>query len=121
MGLDAYFFAQDNSNTNEASREDNAEELCYWRKHANLQGYMTDLAVRRGITTHNEGLNVTPVPLSEDDLVDLQEAITRGLPLAGGFFWGASRPEDDKTVLEAIKVAKERIAEGLSIIYYCWW
>ena len=41
MGLDQYAFARKNG-------EDENIEIMYWRKHANLEGWMAELYASRG-------------------------------------------------------------------------
>ena len=62
MGLDQYAFA---------IKDDERVELAYWRKHANLQGWMQELYHARGGT---EDFNCIPVALDNDDLDRLEKA-----------------------------------------------
>mgnify|MGYP001168251597 CR=1 FL=1 len=108
MGLDQYAFA---------SKGEERIELAYWRKHANLQGWMQDLFEEKGGTGQ---FNCTPVELDEDDL-DRLEKEHNNLETRTGFFWGASRPEDVEATANFISVAREYIKKGYTIEYDSWW
>ena len=50
MGLDQYAFAE---------KGGEQEEIFYWRKHANLQGWMENLYIRRHGWKHHEEMTPT--------------------------------------------------------------
>jgi len=123
MGLDQYAHAIDNNGEK--------EELAYWRKHPNLQGWMENLWHEKGCPGKPEepnsmGLsdfNCVPVELSYDDL-DRLEADVNGAALPGtvGFFFGED--SDDyykKNDLEFIQKAREALDAGLHVEYSSWW
>lgn len=62
MGLDQYAYAR---------KGDNKTQICYWRKHANLQGYMEDLYYAKG--GEADTFNCVEVELNEQDLLNLKE------------------------------------------------
>jgi hypothetical protein len=65
-------------------------EMGYWRKHPNLHGFI----VREfaGGEDHCQ-----PIDLSQDDIVKIIAAVKeRRLPHTSGFFFGASREDDDE-------------------------
>lgn len=121
MGLDQYLVAQ---KKDPDSSEILSEQLCYWRKHANLQGYMQSLAVEKGIVENVEQFNQVLLNLEMKDLDKVREAIkSRSLPLTSGFFFGASY--GDQSELEedliAFDEAESYLRMGWSIFYHCWW
>jgi hypothetical protein len=112
MGLDQY------AKVRKEGQED--QELAYWRKHPNLQGWMEQLWREKG----GEGeFNCVEVELTIDDLNDLERAIEgEELPETSGFFFGNSsddyyREED----LAFIADAAEYIDQGCKVVYTSWW
>ena len=109
MGLDQYAFAR---------REGEEDiKIMYWRKHANLEGWMADLYRKRG----GQGdFNCVELRLTEDDLERLEEEY-RDLETAIGFFWGESHPDDDSQTQEFLRLAHKYMNNGCEIIYTSWW
>ena len=108
MGLDQHAFAE---------KGEERHEIAYWRKHANLEGWMAALYRSKG----GEGaFNCVEMELTEVD-IDALEAAYRTLPTSGGFFWGQSDPEDDALVEAFIIKAREMRGLGCTIIYTSWW
>jgi len=108
MGLDQYAFAR---------KGEEQIEISWWRKHANLEGWMSDLYHSRG----GEGqFNCVELRLFDADLLKLEKE-NSNLKTATGFFWGASYPEDIDSTKEFIEEAKRLSAEGYEIIYTSWW
>ncbi len=112
MGLDQYAFARKGEENN---------ELAYWRKHPNLQGWMENLYRARGGT--EEVFNCVDVELDSDDLDQLEKDISeKSLPSTTGFFFGQSGDdyygEEDR---EFIAKAREEIKAGYKIVYTSWW
>lgn len=104
------------------------EEIAYWRKHADLNEYLTQLAEQRNVIDKEGYFNGQYLVLSKEDIEKLLELIK--LYLKGeyefkkgvGFFWGETRKDDwiyTKEVLE--KVLKETNFEKESILYCCSW
>jgi hypothetical protein len=95
------------------------EELMYWRKHADLNGYMEKMYHQQG---HMHDFNGQPLELDKDDLLELKAIIEGdGLETASGFFWGYSTPEDDIPTLEFIDKALQAIKDGKVVYYCCSW
>lgn len=123
MGLDQFAFAIDNNGEK--------EELAYWRKHPNLQGWMENLweaKGRPGLPEDSESsplgdFNCIPVELNLDDLDDLEDAVRgSGLPPTGGFFFGDNSDDYYKeNDLEFIRKAREALDSGLTVTYDSWW
>lgn len=129
MGLDQYAFAVDNNGEK--------EELAYWRKHPNLQGWMENLWESKGkpglseVLSNDDGVggmgmsdfNCIPLELNSDDLDDLEDAV-RGsdLPNTVGFFFGSDSDDYYKQQdLEFISKAREALDAGLTVVYDSWW
>jgi hypothetical protein len=96
-------------------------EICKWRKHADLNAYMTELYVRKGGVGE---FNCEKLLLTRDDLLSLKHHIEEhnGYENRGeGFFWGATHPEDIERDKQFIKDALRYIDEGFDIYYYCWY
>ena len=92
------------------------DELAYWRKHADLNGWMTNLYHSKG----GEGsFNGQILELTKEDVEELQRAVKEeGLETATGFFWGVSDERHDNETLAFIKKALKALKEG-KIVYYC--
>lgn len=109
-------FAEANRLSNEVT------EIQYWRKHANLNEWMTQLAVKKGVVKEAFEFNCTDLVLTPEDIDALDESIrTESLPHGAGFFWGASSPEDRIDDENFIARAREAFAKGEQVIYSCWW
>jgi hypothetical protein len=114
MGLDQY------AHRVVAHDTDNREEIAYWRKHPNLQGWMEQLWREKG----GEGeFNCVDVELTLDDLRQLEASIEGAeLPETEGFFFG--NDSDDyyrEQDLEFIADASEAIEQGYKVVYTSWW
>ena len=109
MGLDQYAFA----------RKEGEEDIniAYWRKHANLEGWMADRYAQRGGTG---SFNCKELRLFENDLDDLSNEYDK-LERSSGFFWGESHPEDDETTQKFIADAQAYMDDGYKIVYTSWW
>ena len=123
MGLDQFAFAIDNNGEK--------EEIAYWRKHPNLQGWMENLWEAKGKPglpeDHEPGMmgdfNCVPVELNHDDLDDLEDTVRgSGLPSTTGFFFGSDSDDYYKEQdLEFIRKAREALDAGLVVEYNSWW
>ena len=128
MGLDQYAFAvmphKDNTDTSfvwgRDNEPDNYSEIAYWRKHANLQGWMEDLYRSKGGDA--DVFNCASVRVTFQDLADLEATVNGDdLPATTGFFFGASTPEDKIDDLAFIAKAREAIGQDMEIYYHSWW
>lgn len=123
MGLDQFAFAIDNNGEK--------EELAYWRKHPNLQGWMENLWEAKGrpglpedhVSDMMGDFNCIPVELNHDDLDDLEDTVRgSGLPSTTGFFFGSDSDDYYKEKdLEFIQKAREALDAGLVVEYNSWW
>ena len=108
MGLDQYATA---------IKGDDKVDIAYWRKHANLEGYMADLYAQRG----GEGVfNCKEISLLAEDIDEL-ERLHADLPTASGFFWGESFDEEIQQTAEFIDTARAYLKLGYEIFYTSWW
>lgn len=119
MGLDQYAFA--------ISKNGEKEELSYWRKHPNLQGWMEELWQRKGRPNFHDNspneFNCVGLELTIEDLNNLEQDINNGdLPSTAGFFFGSDSDEYyQRQDLNFIKNAKRAIDEGKTVVYDSWW
>ena len=95
-------------------------ELAYWRKHANLHGWMQQLWESRG----NLGdFNGDELELTWQDLDDLERAVTHAqLPVTRGFFFGDNGDEHYREQdLVFIRAARAELFLGLKVFYNSSW
>ena len=97
------------------------EELHYWRKHPNLQGWMEELYYDKG--GESECFNCVNVQLTWEDLEQLEQDIKGGkLPSTQGFFFGDDSDEEYKDeTLDWIERSLESIKDGYDVYYSSWW
>jgi hypothetical protein len=139
MGLDQYAYAvkkgkiegevdfrfkeyDDEYNLVKVNVEDeDFEEIAYWRKHPDLQGWMRNLYNKRGGESNE--FNCNKLLLNEGDLNKLEKAVIKGkLPKTTGFFFGTGNTEFYvDTDLEFIAKARKYISEGYDIVYDSYW
>jgi hypothetical protein len=116
MGLDQYAHGVMRG----LSGEEKKDELSYWRKHPNLQGWMELKYREKGGSGE---FNCVEVSLTESDLNELECAVeARELPETFGFFFG----EDDSEYfidhdLEFIRKARKALRDGCEVVYSSWW
>jgi len=123
MGLDQYAHAIDNNGEK--------EELAYWRKHHNLQGWMENLWHNKGCPGKPEesnsmgmsDFNCIPVELDHSDIDDLEQAIDNDkLPSTEVFFFGSGSDDIYKERdLEFVRKARQALDAGLTVEYSSWW
>jgi hypothetical protein len=119
MGLDQFAFAIDNNGEK--------EELAYWRKHPNLQGWMEELWVSKGRPNAHEDhpyeFNCVQLELTMEDLNELEYTVTNNkMPQTVGFFFGSDSDDHYKRQdLEFIQKAREALDSGITVVYDSWW
>lgn len=122
MGLDQYAKARKGEPVEKDGALEYPEqrELAYWRKHPNLEGWMSNLYSEKGGT---DEFNCQEVELTLEDLDELEKAInSKELPETGGFFFGDDSDEYYKeNDLEFIRDARNAIKDGYTVIYTSWW
>ncbi len=122
MGLDQYAYVADTFEAGQESSDDfRGEELAYWRKHPNLQGYMKRLWLRRILETEGE-FNCVRLPLTLEDIDQLESAVTNDLlPESRGFFWGENADAEYKEQdLRFCSEAREHLKAGRFVVYESW-
>ena len=118
MGLDQYLFAVSMNNP------EVVEEIGYWRKHANLQGYMQNLAVEKKVVETVNDFNCIDLELSKNDVENVIDAIvSNDLPRTSGFFFGESYGDEAEKQqdLVAFDDALTFCRDGWKVYYRCWW
>jgi len=103
------------------------EELAYWRKNADLQLWMSELAQSKGVVSDPFDFNCQKVWLTLDDIQTLEEDYAKdengddNMPdgEGQGFLWGGY--DDRDTTLAFIKQAKDALASGKAVYYTCWY
>lgn len=119
MGLDQYAYiagkAQDDYN--------NHQEISYWRKHPNLQGWMENLFYAKG--GQCDSFNGVELELTWDDIDKLEKDIKSGVIAklnTTGFFFG--NPSDDfyyEKDLQFCVDAKTETFLGRKVFYNSSW
>lgn len=96
-------------------------EIAYWRKHPNLQGWMENLAERKGL--QYDTFNGVELELTWEDLDELEQDVKNNdLPHTKGFFFGDNADDiyrDDD--LKFIREAKAELIVGLRVFYNSSW
>ena len=127
MGLDMYANKvkfQPDSEIDFSIPEDSEstnEQIFYWRKHANLHGWMEQLYGDKGGI---EEFNCVKLQLTLEDLNSLERDLNSvQLPQTSGFFFGRSQGslEEINNDLSFVKEAKTAISEGYIVYYNSWW
>ena len=125
MGLDQWSFAVKKGCITTAVDFDTdgleQEEVQYWRKHPNLEGWMEALYYKKGGT--KDMFNCATLLLTKEDFESLKKDVEDGkLPTTEGFFFGDS--SDDyykKETLEWIEKCFNLLRDGYDVYYSSWW
>ena len=137
MGLDQYAYAAAKAGQQSEFYEDaifdkklgemvnpkvtKPREIAYWRKHPNLQGWMENLAERKGL--QYDTFNGVELELTWEDLDELEQDVKNNdLPSTSGFFFGDDADDiyrDDD--LKFIREAKAELIVGLRVFYNSSW
>ena len=98
-------------------------QICYWRKHPNLHGWMAQLWLRRESNKDVNNFNGVELELTYDDLDDLELAVKkRQLPATSGFFFGDNADQHYyKDDLKFIQEARAEMFLGLKVFYNSSW
>ena len=100
-------------------------QICYWRKHPNLHGWMAQrwLAREGNSLRETDNFNGIEFELTREDLDDLEATVkARELPATSGFFFGSDA--DDHYYADDLKFIQEARAEmflGLKVFYNSSW
>jgi len=123
MGLDQYAKVVKREYNNETlTGTITKTEICYWRKHNALHGWMENLYESKG----GEGeFNCVNLNLTSEDLEELEEdVVDKDLPETKGFFFGEDTRECDHQKLETLKFlskAKKALSQGNEVEYSAWY
>jgi hypothetical protein len=121
MGLDQYAYIASKANT--AWDDENRQEVAYWRKHPNLQGWMEKLAEAKGL--QYESFNGVELELVWEDIDRLEKDIKSGavskLKTQGFFFGNPSDSHYRKQDLEFCVNAKAELFLGRKVFYNSSW
>jgi len=60
--------------------KDEVHEIAYWRKHADLNEWMTRLAVKKGVVKEERDFNCTDLVLTPEDIDSSGEGLAGGCP-----------------------------------------
>tara|TARA_B100000959_G_C14964211_1_gene617047 strand:- start:476 stop:823 length:348 start_codon:yes stop_codon:yes gene_type:complete len=115
MGLDQFLVAQ---------KGEAVEQIGLWRKHANLQGYMEQLALKRGVVDDIKEFSCVDLPLNLQDILDVKKVIGEDmLPYTTGFFYGKSNCDDAEKNQDLLifDEAESYCLMGWNIAYSAWW
>ena len=117
MGLDQYAYAI----THGKGKWTKRHELCTWRKHSSLQGWMDNKYEEKNDTY--EEFNCKKLYLDIEDIEELEEAILGdNLPDTQGFFFGDNEAslfrEKD---LSFVSKARYHIERDDRVYYYAWY
>jgi hypothetical protein len=121
MGLDQYAYLASKADTDydDTSRQ----EIAYWRKHPNLQGWMENLFYEKGGDCNT--FNGVELELTWDDVDKLEKDIRSGVIAkmdTKGFFFGD--PSDDYYYEKDLQFCIDAKAEcflGLKVFYNSSW
>lgn len=131
MGLDQYMYLR--SKDEEIAKEEEEyglNEIAYWRKHSDLQGYMEKIYIERG---GDEEFNLIPLELSKEDIENLKEYAIKELKKykeneeeeiehTRGFFFGESREKDWEHTIEVCENILSVVDfEKEKVVYDSWW
>lgn len=121
MGLDMYAFTTfENIDAVDFDDPKDAVQVCYWRKHPNLHGWMEGLYRAKG--GKDNDFNLNPLRLDPADIDALEKAVeTESLPPTVGFFFGVTRPEEKARDIEFVRLARLAFGCGKRVYYIAWW
>jgi hypothetical protein len=123
MGLDQYAYCRKThpgADFDFPDDPDTDHEVCYWRKHPDLHGFMEQLYRAKG--GKEKDFNCVSLLLTKDDLAALKSAVTNGtLPKTAGFFFGSSENKSSEKDLDFIRRAERLIDQGYFVYYTSWW
>ena len=115
MGLDQYL---------NVSKGEETEQIGVWRKHSDLQGWMQQLAIKKGLVDSIKDFNCIDMQLSEEDIDNVEEAIKNSmLPKTTGFFFGYSYADEAERERDLLIFSEARDYSNMNwnVYYSCWW
>ena len=129
MGLDMIAFAcNDELPNNDFEMPENYTELCVWRKHPDLHGWMEKLYVdKNNINSYTDDYEFNSSQCLELTLQDLQnleyDIQNNRLPKTTGFFFGETLYDEETKTKDLLFItdARDLISKGLKTYYTSWW
>ena len=140
MGLDMYAYVAAKAGQHEAFYEDGEfdrtlkefvnpkvskpREICYWRKHPNLHGWMEQLWIKKSDARNDpDDFNGVELELTWEDLERLErDILAQDLPHTEGFFFGGDSDDHYREQdLKFIRDAKAELFCGLRVFYNSSW
>ncbi len=134
MGLDQYAFAWERSSKEEDGLlpydyriPKDAIQVASWRKHPNLEGWMSKLYAERiadeELAPEDMIFNCKVLELTKHDLLKLKNDVRlRKLPKTEGFFFGVDSDDHYEGYdLKFIKDALRVMNRGYVVVYTSWW
>ena len=127
MGLDMYAFTVKADSFGDrvvdAVLDDDAVQICYWRKFNALHGWMEDLYRLKGGAKDSFNCTTVRLDLKDLDRLEMDVGANKLVP-RNGFFFGQTDeiyPEDLESVATFVKLARQAIADGKAVFYDSWW
>lgn len=127
MGLDMYAFTVKADSFGDrvvdAVLDDDAVQICYWRKFNALHGWMEDLYRLKGGAKDSFNCTTVRLDLKDLDRLEMDVGANKLVP-RNGFFFGQTDsiyPEDLESVATFVKLSRQAIAEGKAVFYDSWW
>ncbi len=124
MGLDQFAFKVKSSNLKSQKQDVDfnvddieKEELCYWRKHYDLDNWMEQRYRNKG--GEDDMFNCCWMKLSKLDLTELEVCLLRGEVKYRD--WPEELDEQLKSDFEFVDEAKKAIDNGYEVLYTNWW
>jgi hypothetical protein len=123
MGLDQYAYVASKANTEWWKDDNSRQDVAYWRKHPNLQGWMEKLAQKKGL--QYDSFNGVELELIWEDIDRLEKDIKSGqvseLGTTGFFFGDPSDEYYREHDLEFCVNAKAELFLGRKVFYNSSW
>ena len=127
MGLDMYAFTVKADSFGDrvvdAVLDDDAVQICYWRKFNALHGWMEDLYRLKGGAKDSFNCTTVRLDLKDLDRLEMDVGANKLVP-RNGFFFGQTDsiyPEDLESVATFVKLSRQAIADGKAVFYDSWW
>jgi hypothetical protein len=126
MGLDMYAFTVKADSFGDrvvdAVLDDDAVQICYWRKFNALHGWMEDLYRLKGGAKDSFNCTTVRLDLKDLDRLEMDTGNNKLVPV-NGFFFGSQEiyPEDLESVADFVKLSRQAIADGKAVFYDSWW
>lgn len=128
MGLDMWFHAYPRGkrwDEVDSNGDDYGREICYFRKHSDLNGLLQYLWLKDNPGKSGEDFNCEHMTIDKKVLRYIERVAYLKEDKREhyvGFFWGSSDEDQWKeTRLTLIPRIKEELRNGNTVIYHPWW